>query len=353
MKVPQIDTQRRILQLDGLRAVAFFIVVCEHLSILPFGWMGVDIFFVLSGFLVTSILRRRVGRENVLGQFYYNRVRRILPAYIICLAFCTIFFPVDWHSAWPFFTFPLENIATSYHYKVGPLGPLWSLAVEEQFYFFWPLLVLRLSRRSLIKVLAVILVLSPFIRAACTPLFSDYWKIYELTPFRVDSICAGALISLLVEQGDWVYRLKKMAKPLLCLAILCLSILSIAGYHRTDNSIIYNALGYSLTYLAGAGILLWSLTSNGGPLYSLLMLRPLRFIGTISYCAYLIHYPMMTLFQQVGAQHMIHRGKLLALLSIPVTLLFASISWFSIEKPILYYKKRSIEVRSMDMSSKV
>lgn len=340
----------RILQLDGLRALAFLAVLISHLGLLPAGWMGVEVFFVLSGFLITSILRKRRAEPHPLRHFYANRVRRILPPYLLCLAFSAVFFSISWRHVWLFYALPLENVASLYHSsEIGPLGPLWSLAIEEQFYLLWPLLVFTLPRKALLWVLAAILVLSPVLRMAATPALPSFWAIFYLTPFRLDVIGAGSLVALLYESPAACKRLKKCAKPMFLIAMAALVVASRFGCNRESNSPLFNCLGYSVIIVMSAGILMWAAIEKGW-LFSLLTVRPLRYIGRISYMAYLIHLPMISLLQHIGLVHGVLHGARLAVVSVPFTFFFASASWYLIERPILYWnhpnKKSASEIAS-------
>ena len=255
--------------------------------------MGVDVFFVLSGFLITSILLNRREEPNPLKDFYANRARRILPPYLLCLAFSAIFCFVDWREVWPYYALPLENLASIFHSShIGPLGPLWSLAIEEQFYLIWPLLVLTRSRKTLVKISVAIVVLTPIVRLLVTPFFPSHWIIYELTPFRLDTISSGALIALLYQKNDWRLWLEKFATLSAFAAVTLLVVASQFGFYLESNSRLFNSLGFSTVALMSAGLLVWAIKSRGW-LYAILTARPLRYIGRISYMAYLIHLPMI------------------------------------------------------------
>ena len=135
----------RIAQLDGLRAFAFLAVFGNHSIPVPLGWVGVDQFFVLSGFLITGILLKAKSStpKVFFGTFYRRRAQRILPAYGTALLLAAAMgAAVGWATVWPWLASFCANFANVFYpEKLGPLAPLWSLAVEEQFYLLWPLVV--------------------------------------------------------------------------------------------------------------------------------------------------------------------------------------------------------------------
>ena len=151
--------------LDGTRAIAALLVLVFHAmqeglplpKLVNFGQTGVDLFFVLSGFLITSILLAARPRDwSEVRTFYARRSLRIFPLYYLALCFCALFlFPVNW----PFWIY-LENFWMSAGREVAGPGHLWSLAVEEQFYLVWPCLVLFVPRRFLLKILTGLIVFS-------------------------------------------------------------------------------------------------------------------------------------------------------------------------------------------------
>src|ERR1700749_1971110 len=191
---PSPSHSRRILQLDGLRAIAVLAVFAQHALKAPL-WMGVDLFFVLSGFLITGILLERKAREqSYFGYFYARRARRFLPPYVLLMVVSSILFGFGWAQHWEWYAFFATNIGDALNQSGhDSLNVLWSLAVEEQFYIFWPFVILLLPERVLGWVAAALIVLVPVLRAVATPWFATYWPIYYLTPFRMDLLAAGAL----------------------------------------------------------------------------------------------------------------------------------------------------------------
>ena len=315
----------RITQLDGLRAVAIIMVFLHHAYHAPLLWMGVDIFFVLSGFLITGILVNQTDKPfgEYIGHFYARRVRRILPPYLMLLLLNLVFFGAYWLRPW-YFYLGLMNF--------NPLPPaslslLWSLAVEEQFYLLWPLAVFFLSRRHL-KVCSVLLLLAaPILRYTCAQ-FAPPHAIYFWLPFRMDTLAAGALIALLWP--DLRERLQAPSRVRATVAVAAVaSALSVAvlvwlGRHGITtyySTPMGNVLIFEATLIIGVSLFLTALLGVGK---RFLDLKPLLWIGRISYSLYLIH--MTLLLVLPGAHHLIAAAASLA---------YAVAMWFLIEKPLI------------------
>lgn len=137
---------QRLPQLDGLRGLAILMVFATHALEVKGLWMGVDLFFVLSGYLITRVLiglKQRREQSGYVAPFYLRRARRILPAYVGFMVFVAVVFAPKWAPVWTWYlcfgsNFPLAFAAV----PLAAVAPLWSLAVEEQFYFVWPYVVL-------------------------------------------------------------------------------------------------------------------------------------------------------------------------------------------------------------------
>jgi peptidoglycan/LPS O-acetylase OafA/YrhL len=208
--------------LDGLRGLAVLLVLFFHygrsangfgfdhflLSLSAFGWIGVDLFFVLSGFLITGVLYDARGSRNYFRNFYARRALRIFPLYFLALG-VVIVLSALWPSAgiWPefnplWFVFYLSNVAqvTQAPLSAGILSHFWSLAVEEHFYLAWPMVVLLTTRRQMISIAAGVLILCVCARLALklSGEASPY-AIYRITPLRLDGLTVGAICSLAVR----------------------------------------------------------------------------------------------------------------------------------------------------------
>jgi len=329
---------KRIIQLDGLRAFAFLAVFANHAAKVPLMWVGVDVFFVLSGFLITNILLgiRAMSTPRYFGQFYARRARRILPPYCIAILLAIVLrSDVPWRSDWIWMAIFSSNIPVAFHLaNMGPLVPLWSLAIEEHFYLLWPLIILWFERRTLRTILLTLVIFIPFLRAAFTPLAHTavfgYLFIFAFTPFRIDLLAAGSLIALYWEQDHKrVIGWQKYAKYIAICTGFCFAVpaLLFPVFRAKANSMIFNTLGYSLSVVTCTALVVYVLTLSGGPIYKLLTNKVIMWLGTISYMCYLVHDIFLellgrgTLWQLVGA--------------FALTIVFSALSWRFIEAPIL------------------
>jgi peptidoglycan/LPS O-acetylase OafA/YrhL len=331
---------KRIPQLDGLRGIAILMVFLFHALQVPVFWSGVDLFFVLSGYLITGILLRLKEQKagGVSGlclsrSFYVRRAFRIIPPFIGFLGVLTLFFHVPWRHIWYWYAFFDANFASATHHDVvRPMVPLWSLAVEEQFYFVWPWVVLSASPKTLKRIALGIVLTAPVLRAIFTPAFSSQWPIYALTPFRADTLACGALIALLTQEDTaWFDRNHRRAVWFTSAAGAIFVMLSaLHSFRWTANTVLFNTLGYSLIVAIFGGALVWVLGSQGGIVYSILRTKPLRYLGLISYTFYLYHLGVLILLKQSA-----HISLLVYPLSFAITVAIAAISWRFFETPIL------------------
>jgi peptidoglycan/LPS O-acetylase OafA/YrhL len=274
--------------------------------------MGVDLFFVLSGFLITSILldERFEAFAGYIGTFYARRARRILPPYVLILSVTALLFGLHALGHW-YFYFGAMNL-----FRCPPTLPLWSLAVEEQFYLLWPIAVFFLSRRQLIQGAIAMMALAPILRYLCTPLVSR-WVIYGGLPFRMDTLAAGALIAL-VGLPAWRHR---NALALAAAAVGLAGLLTLAhfGISTYGDTPLGNAAIYESTLLLTASLFVLVLGGFGSGLFSA---RLPAGLGRISYSFYLVHLTALTLAPNV-------------FLAALAALAYSIASWFLLERPIL------------------
>jgi peptidoglycan/LPS O-acetylase OafA/YrhL len=348
--------------LDGLRALAVLAVLGVHsgLSWAGGGWAGVDVFFVLSGFLITALLLEEWQRTGAISlrRFYLRRALRLLPALFVFLAVCWLFARIclpHWQevltrrgvfSALGYYA----NWRVFRHRDVHDLLPhTWSLSVEEQFYFLWPLalavlLRLRLGRPALLGVVATAI-------AGCAVLRGVLWhgshafpELYMRLATRADTLLIGCLTALLASWGllpraGWGRVLLRLAA---CAALPYLGCVLVWGRHTSDG---WYYGGYTL--LAAACAVLVAALVSGPPraLAWLLEARPLVWLGRLSYSLYLWHYPLCL----VHGAYLARLGRLLGTpvpeaLRLPLlytaALLAAVLSYYLVEQPFLRLKDR-------------
>jgi peptidoglycan/LPS O-acetylase OafA/YrhL len=313
--------------LDGLRAIAFLLVFLQHYYFFPWGWTGVNIFFVLSGFLITGILFDTRSDRHRVRNFYIRRTLRIFPLYYGVLIITFLVDPLfhwNWSAAWIAWPLYLGNflryVSPTVVMRNSPAqlaafawlrprqapqltffyGHFWSLCVEEQFYFFWPWAIFWIrSRRALIWICSIVVVLVPVARALTQPVAPSWMLTAQLldsaTPFQLDSLLLGALVALLLR-GSHQRRVFEAGKIAAIFCGLTAGFLLLAGIAISYPNWRYGypyplwklTWGQTLFDLLAAGIILCVLQPSG-LLYRLLSLRPLRWIGRMSYGAYVFH----------------------------------------------------------------
>jgi peptidoglycan/LPS O-acetylase OafA/YrhL len=328
---------KRIPQLDGLRAIAVLLVFLHHAFLVPLTWSGVDLFFVLSGYLITTILLRQKEEHNAAAYwttFYSRRLRRIAPPYIGLLIVLSILFPIPWNHLWYWYAFFGANIVTALgKCSVHAMVPLWSLAVEEQFYFAWPCLVLWCSPKTLKRLAVGIMVAAPVLRGLFTFfLRSRAPMIYYLTPFRADLLACGALIAICAaEDGKWIERSRQWALyAALGAGLLLTGFSAFRSFRLTADTIFFNTLGYSLVVVAFGAGLVRTLSMSRGLAFKILASRPMRYMGQISYTFYLYQVAVLDKL----SPHVNSRAEL-AVVGFMITLLVSILSWHYLEQPIL------------------
>jgi len=374
--------------LDGLRAIAFLMVFMEHYLEFPWGWAGVDVFFVLSGFLITGILFDSLDDPYRVRNFYVRRTLRIFPLYYGIMLALVLSWPlIHWQWSWAWMVWPgyLGNFARFFHpyalntpaqylvdfQPVGVLPPwpihlylghFWSLCVEEQFYLIWPWLVFAIrDRRKLILCCGVTLLLGLPLRLLGQHLL-PVWMLkgevlYRATPFRLDALLLGGLLALILRgpHARTLLRAARLLTPVILAAVIYL--ISAALYqHIFYREPTYPAWkftwGLSLVDFLSALLILTAIQPVS-IVYRALNRKPLRWLGRISYGAYVLHDIPHTLYIK-GATRISppHFRLLVPVLAFVFTLLFAWISFQFFESPFLNLKERWTIRRTMPTPSK-
>ena len=334
-------SRRHVDALDGLRAVAVCAVIAFHLGGLRGGFVGVDVFFVLSGFLITAILHAewtRTGRVDC-AAFFAKRGLRLLPPLILCVAGTAAYGVVTGRGreiAGPAMAALTGTMNyASAHGLVGenPLGHTWSLAVEMEFYLVWPFVFVALCRR--LSERAVLAVMVALAAAAAT------WRIilsvrdgeasidltYRVLETRADALLIGAVLAVLIHRGR-----RFTSRTLFALAALTLVAVA---WRVGPGNLAFHALGFTAVALASAYVVGF-LASAGPSTVGSALSRPVpAYVGRISYGLYLYHYPII---QALGPDATVRR----ALIALPATIAAAVLSYHCVERPILRLRaKRS------------
>ncbi|MBZ5575258.1 MAG: acyltransferase [Acidobacteriia bacterium] len=354
----------RISELDGLRGIAILMVLCFHytprsgplsflVNVFQLGWTGVDLFFVLSGYLITGILVDSVGRRAYYRNFIVRRCLRIFPAYYVSLIICCILtyypsFP-KWGEflrlgGWWYVAY-LGNVKVFLDVAFPPLAiltPLWSLQVEEQFYLTFPLLVWAVRRKTLAQILAVSVVAALALRIALTVAVPrNMFGVYTLMPCRMDSLAMGGLIA--IAQRDWPHWLKGRWIGWITLLSAATFAAVILYYSNSDPwPVGMRTLGYTALDLTFAGILVMLMAWRHPLLLKLCRLRFLGWLGTISYGLYLLHVPAELIGRRLAARlvTLTPSGSAEFFVSLSMALAMAWLSWTLLESRILKLKDR-------------
>ena len=353
-------SESRVAQLDSLRALAVGGVLYAHfvpaghplaaLHVLPWGALGVQLFFVLSGFLITGILlscKRGIesGQQSLgfsLRRFYARRTLRIFPAYYLTLALtATTLWPVvretlPWHLAYAS-NFYLASLGSWRE----PISPLWTLSVEEQFYLLWPPVVLLVPRRWLPRVVLGVVAAAPLFRMATWLAGApDLWRVV-LLPSCMDALGLGALLACLRDDParDGVRR--ALARSGLLAALPLYALLVQLGAARGGAPLDARVAEGTLSALACLWAVDGAVRGFGGLAGRALDARALRSMGRISYGIYLFHpFTPRLLGEFIGPPHLEPGSHLAIVAQVALTLALAALSWRYLEGPINARKER-------------
>lgn len=349
--------------LDGLRGLAILLVLLSHIpkygpSYLSGGFVGVDLFFVLSGFLISTLLLeewQESGRIS-LGAFYTRRALRLLPPLVVMLALVvtvsvtteppaqsaamgkcaavTLFYCSNWFLA--FGAFPRPEVSAT-----------WSLSVEEQFYIFWPVLLLGMLRWKWAKSAMSAFVLAAIVASAAarawlwSPLPGAFERVYFGTDTHADGLLLGCLAALCFSWGlvprskRWVSTVNWMGGASLVFLLLFL----FRGWAADPE---FLRFGYPWVNVAATALMVSLMGSPWAPLKALFESAPLVWIGRVSYGLYLWH---------IGAFWILTRtpwsgGEAHWVKAMGVTFLAAAVSFYAMERPLLRFKRRFERVRA-------
>lgn len=323
-----------------------------------FGWLGVDLFFVLSGFLITDILLRTKNSPHYLRNFYVRRVLRIFPLYYSILVIFFILFPLlkfhlqdtnfyIQHQAW-FWTYT-QNWLFILHpppRSVLALTHFWSLAVEEQFYLLWPFVILLFKKpKGLIYLLMILLLGVISLRFILWEFKIENLAYFNLYTFsRIDGICIGSLLAVLRTVNY------KAINRYFTIIVLGLAALNFVFYFFNKRN------QFSYPYLAIAGYttfaIIFGLLVNEGVekektfINTVLSFRPLRFFGTISYGLYVFHWPLYMMLApglsnwSAGNLRFMNPSIVASIVATLLAILVAWLSFHFFEKRFLLLKKR-------------
>ena len=344
--------------LDGVRGIAIFAVLMVHTHHI-FGWpllqggnIGVDIFFVLSGFLITALLLEEWEHTGTISlkSFYWRRMLRLVPALLLLLAILyyvsdVLLLPADANDtrrAIPVaFVYASDLGLAFFNLRLGALQHTWSLAIEEHFYFIWPLLLfaflkLGITRKRLVIITLLLAVASALHRATLQQLGALPVRTYYGIDTRADALLIGCATGMCVSWG--LVRIQ-IFRFLLLPALLVIAVCLLATEYATP---FMHLGGFTLLAAATAVLLVNLVLSPKSYGNALLEYTPLVWLGRISYGVYLWHYPVFKATSFLGAAWPLKLG-----VAVAATLIVSSLSYYLVERPALTLKRRLTSVSAV------
>jgi peptidoglycan/LPS O-acetylase OafA/YrhL len=366
--------------LDGLRGCMLLLVLTAHFYFLTHGatqpvdrfifhfresgWFALDVFFVMSGFLITGILLDSKSRPQFFRNFYVRRFLRIFPIYYAALVAIFIVLPrlniIDpsgvgdlvraqkWY--WSYLTnFLVATTREPPNSVVAYTRHLWSLAVEEQYYLVWPLVVYCCSRRRLVQICLALVAAALLFRCTGVALGMHPRALYVLTFSRMDSLATGSLVAVLVRQPGWLTTLRRWSWPAVgTVAAMGAVVIAVTGELSAFRPGM-QSVGYTVVAIGAAGLVIIAATADSGTGLGRFLSHPIMTqLGTYSYATYVTHtfvyliiqraFPGLTRLPLVGGYgwpaSLVQLAVLMAA-SISVGLL----SWHLFEKHFLKLKR--------------
>jgi peptidoglycan/LPS O-acetylase OafA/YrhL len=322
-------------ELDGVRAMAALLVMGFHFcqakhmaGVAILGQTGVDLFFVLSGFLITGILLiAEPGDWHEVRTFYVRRTLRIFPLYY---GFLLLAVALGWKISAPYWVY-LENFYLAV--KVPMIGPahFWSLAVEEQFYLLWPFLVLFLPRRLLLGAMWTVVAMAILTRLAILPTsISGFY----FSPARMDGLAAGGLLAMYHQRRQLTGHRRLL---LMMMVMAAVAVWAEWWIFRGKSQPLVEVTKFTLTTVFYAGAVGYLVSGGQSPFNGVLRSTPMRFVGRISYGLYVFHpVVFMAVFARLPRLGTVLQLALCLLLTLAVSVL----SWYGLERQFLGLKDR-------------
>ncbi len=357
-----------------MRGIAIMLVLLLHFGFFSWGWIGVQIFFVLSGFLITRILynARHQPLTKYFGRFYRNRVLRIFPLYFGYLAIVALFLAPSnnpyFSRNWPFLLTFTVNLTRHWHdWKFFPIiGHLWTLAVEEQFYLVWPFFVRLMNPKYLIASALLFIVASPVfrlfygltLRDGVNSAFTVGDTIYWNTLSQIDAFAIGGLVAIISIHGIYLGRIAKLFLPVALLTLITglanvvlISVeqgtptfFSTMGYALNDIRDYQYVWSYTLLNMTTATCIAYlaankSKQGKSTTIQLILSNRILREIGKVSYGMYIFHQAIVPVFFKLLPPILEKLPRVpIFLLYVCVVYLVAFVSFKFFETQFLRYK---------------
>ena len=322
------------------------------LPVAQLGWSGVDLFFILSGFLIGGILVEARESDSYYSTFYTRRAFRILPIYFLLVAGGIGLSLLAAHGTaitqvfalrpapWAYYITFTQNFYFSQHAEmIWYLQVTWSLAVEEQFYLTLPLLVRNVSKERLLGIAVGLAVCCALLRTIL------YWKgsltpmqCYTLPFFRFDSLFIGVACAMLMKDGSWAERLSKHSRTLAVSVAVFGAAFLLMDHNLWTRNLALHTVGFTVIALFYAAAMLFVLVRPASTAARALGFRPLIRLGTISYCVYLIH-GLVLLAAELILKPVLGLSEveswLVVFVGFVATILLAQLSWTLFESRII------------------
>lgn len=341
MKESNATLPNRIPSLDGLRTISILLVVISHFLYtigfsdkLNLGQLGVRVFFVISGFLITGLLLKELDKTSTvnLGKFYFRRTLRIFPPYYFYL-FVILLFSLIGTIDTPLASFlPAFTYTSNYiHPNTWNLGHTWSLSVEEQFYLIYPGVLLLFGRRKIVWLLGFLIIISPFVRVLSFRFFGDVEAVWITKGFHsnADALAIGCLLAV---SYNYLHRNHFYLLLLNSKMIILAPILIFVFNAQIDHPIIYLGISFSVCSLLIALCIDWAVTHYDDNFVGrFLNSSPMVMLGVMSYSIYLWQQPFFN--HQSSAWFTVFPYNLIGIA------LFSCFSYFVVEKISLQWRQ--------------
>ncbi len=371
---PDTHQPREVLKhigaLDGVRGLAILLVLIFHLlwsnsetgsrlgnfvvGLRGAGWVGVDLFYSLSGFLITGILFDSLNGRHYFRNFYVRRALRIVPLYYAVITTLLILVYFHLHTTglgrpYALLVFYLNNTPLWWHTTGGqPLiyltDHLWSLAVEEQFYLVWPFVIFAIrDRKKLLWIALLLALMAPVSRILMLSHGADLNATYKMTICRADSLLGGAWLALVIR-GNARQLVLKYAPHFFWFGLCACGLIAwkTSNFDFEMNRTV-NLVGYSFVAIASTSWIAMALKPGGAVAWTM-SFRWLRFLGKYSYGIYVLHMPVVaakllvpTLQQHIHAKPLFHLATSAVVMAITIPLAMLSYKFY--EQPFLSLKR--------------
>jgi peptidoglycan/LPS O-acetylase OafA/YrhL len=333
----QVATANRVERsgaLDAVRGLAITLVVAHHWFRIPFGWTGVDLFFILSGYLIGGMLIDNRSSSDYFSTFYFRRAFRILPLYWLLLAI-SFTNPVACPYRWQYFTFT-QNFSWASGDATDCVSTrlTWSLDVEEQFYLLLPVLIRFVPLSALPKLCLCLIALAPAARGALVLGYGNALSAYALLPGRMDALFVGTLIAWIVRQPTLMAKLQKRLRLLWTIAAIGaaeFTLIGLGGGFDWQAPLMWT-IGYSVIAVAYGSAMLAIIVGGWRPPPGF----PLCSVGIGAYSIYLFHAVVP------GAVDAIYGGRwffVKILIDFAVVAGVAVTFWWLIERPLIRWAR--------------